>query len=143
MRYCTGLAIGAAMLGMTTGASASPAGSNGSMLPHAGKVTTFIPSDENGGSVPSVARGQSLAIACADVDRGDDVRVVMQVKQTPGEVPTGYGAILATRQRLSHGAVHIRVPDLPDLSNHTVDVKVFVMDSQGQHTCDAGRVRIV
>jgi hypothetical protein len=50
--------------------------------------------------------------------------------------------VLATRQRVSHGAVHIRVPDLPDLSNHTVDVKVFVVGSKGTTRCDAGRVKI-
>jgi hypothetical protein len=143
MRYCTGLVIGAAILSMTAGASASPTVSNELMLPLAGKVTTFIPSEESGGNVPSVTRGQALGIACADIDRGDDVRVVMQVTRSPGEAPTGYGAILATSQRLSHGAVHIRVPDLPDLSHHTVKVKVFVMGSQGQHVCDAGRVKIV
>lgn len=143
MRYCTGLVIGTAMLSMTAGANASPAVSNEPMLPLAGKVTTFIPSEENAGSVPNVTRGQALGIACADVDSGDDVRVVMQVTKSPGETPTGYDAILATSQRLTHGAVHIRVPDLPDLSHHTVKVKVFVMGSQGQHVCDAGRVKIV
>ncbi|MGA7713351.1 MAG: hypothetical protein WCA81_15720 [Rhizomicrobium sp.] len=138
----TGLAIVAALLGMTAGANASPAVSNDLMLPTGGKTTTSIPSHDNGGGTPVVAPGQTLGIACADVDRGGDVRVILNVTQAPGETASDLGVVLATRQRVTHGAVHIRVPDLPDLSNHTVNVKVFVVGSKGTTSCDAGRIKI-
>jgi hypothetical protein len=35
------------------------------------------------------------------------------------------------------------VPDLPDLAQHTVRVRVYVTDTNGVHSCNAGRVRIV
>jgi len=139
----TGLVIGAAMIGMTVCAVASPALSNELMLPLAGKVTTYIPSNENGGGVPNVTRGQALGVACADVNPGDDVRVIMKVESVPGEAPSDYDVVLATRQRVTQGAVHIRVPNIPALSQHTVKVKVLKKDSQGLHACDAGRVKIV
>ena len=138
----TGLVVSAAIFGMTAGANASPAVSDELMLPLGGKVITYIPSHESGGSVPSVAPGQALGIACADVNRGSDVSVILKASPAPGESPADIDNVLATRQRLSHGAVHIRVPDLPDLSNHTVDVRVIVKDASGLHSCDAGRVKI-
>ncbi len=142
MPYYTGLAFVVMLFGTIACASASPAISNELILPMGGKVATLIPSHENGGATPVVARGQALGIACADVDRGEDVRVILNVTQAPGEAASDLGVVLATRQRVSHGAVHIRVPDLPDLSNHTVDVKVFVVGSKGTTHCDAGRVKI-
>ncbi len=36
-----------------------------------------------------------------------------------------------------------RCPDVPDIANHTVKVKVYVTDAKGTRACDAGRVRIV
>ena len=131
----------AAVLGA---ALASPAISNELMLPFAGKVTGYAPPGDHGGNVPSVARGQTLGIACADVrEAGAAVQVVMQIVHTLGETATGYDAVLATEQKVGDGAVHVRVPDVPGISQHTVNVKVFVTDSKGTHSCDGGRVRIV
>ncbi len=105
---------------------------------------TYAPLNENGGAVPSVTRGQPLGIACADVNQADaDVRVVMQVSNSAGDSPTGYAAVLATDQTVERGMVHIRVPDVPGLAQHTVSIKVFVVDRRGTHSCNAGRVRIV
>ena len=39
--------------------------------------------------------------------------------------------------------VRIRVPDMPDLVNHTVTLKVYVTDSKGTTACNAGHLRIV
>jgi len=35
------------------------------------------------------------------------------------------------------------VPDVPGISQHTVNVKVYVTGSKGTRSCDGGRVRIV
>ncbi|MGA7676679.1 MAG: hypothetical protein WCA78_16730 [Rhizomicrobium sp.] len=139
--WLVGFVAGAAVLGA---AMASPAISSELILPFAGKTAGYAPPDDRGGNVPNVARGQTLGIACADVrEAGAVVQVVMQIAHTMGETATGYDAVLATEQKVSDGAVHVRVPNLPDLSQHTVSVKVFVTDSKGTHSCDGGRVRIV
>jgi hypothetical protein len=125
-------------------ALASPAISNELLLPLAGGISNYAPADDKSGSVPEIARGQALGVACADVDQtGADVRVVMQVTQSRDDEPTGFDNVLATEQKVEHGKVHVRVPDLPDLSHHTVTVKVYVTGAHGTHMCDAGRVRIV
>ena len=143
MRFVTvGLVAGFAIL--TVGAAiAMPPASRELMLPFAGKASAYVPTDQGGGSVPTIARGQSLGIACADIGKfGAKVRVVLQIAQELGERATGYEAVLATEQTLDHGKVHVRVPDLPSLSDHTVDVKVYVTGNAGTHICDGGRVRI-
>jgi hypothetical protein len=125
-------------------AMASPPISSELMLPLAGKSAGYAPLDDHGGSVPSVARGQTLGIACADIHQaGAVVQVVMLIAKTLGETATGYSAVLATEQILTDGAVHVRVPNVPGLSQHTVNVRVYVTDSKGTHSCDGGRVRIV
>ena len=139
--WCVGCVASAAVLGA---AMASPAISNELMLPLAGKAAGYAPPNEHGGNVPSVARGQALGIACADIRQtGADVQVVMSFATGLGEMGTGYSAVLATEQMLTDGAVHVRVPEVPGLSGHTVNVKVYVTDSKGTHSCDGGRVRIV
>jgi hypothetical protein len=127
---------------LMAGVSASPPVSNELLLPLAGKISTYVNPDDKGGGIPTIERGKMLGVACAEVNRsGADVRVVMSF--TPGETPTGYSGVLATDQTITPGAVHIRVPDVPEFANHTVRVKVYVVDTHGTHTCDAGRVRIV
>ena len=118
-----------------TAALASPPYANELMLPAGGAKPAP--------AVPQVARGQFLGLACAGVDRAtsDAVRVVLSF--VGGEPDTGYAGVLATDQTISGGTVHVRVPDLPDMAEHTVRVKVYVTDRAGVHSCDAGRVRIV
>jgi hypothetical protein len=131
----------AAVLGA---ALASPAISNELMLPLAGKAASYAPLDDHGGSVPNVERGQALGIACAEArEVGAVVQVVMQIARAAGETATGYSAVLATEQKVTDGTVHVRVPDVPGISQHTVNVKVYVTGSKGTHSCDGGRVRIV
>ncbi len=135
--------VGILACATVTGASiAAPAISNEMMLPACGKA--YVPSGDRGGSVPSVARGQTLSVACADVGKaGAVVQVVMQMARATGETPTGYSAVLATEQKIANGTVHVRVPDVPGLSQHTVNIRVFVTDTKGTHSCDGGKVRIV
>ena len=139
--WFVGFVVCATVLGA---ALASPAISNELMLPLAGKAASYAPPDDHGGNVPNVVRGQALGIACADI-RGPaaEVQVVMQIAHAVGETTTGYSAVLATDQKITDGTVHVRVPDVPGISQHTVNVKVYVTDSKGTHSCDGGRVRIV
>ena len=124
--------------------AAAAGGAPNEVILGAGKVTTYAPLNEIGGIVPSVTRGQALTIACSEVRQpGADVRVIMRVTNTAGEMPTGYEAVLATDQQIGRGLVHVRVPDVPNLAQHTVDVTVVVVNRRGTHSCDAGRVRIV
>lgn len=121
----------------------SPAVARELLLPLGGKAATYATPDEAGGTVPSVGRGQPLGIACNDAsDAGAQVRVVMKVAGDGDETPTGYDRVLLTQWKISHGTVHVRVPDVPGLANHTVSVKVFVVEPRGTHICDVGRVKV-
>ncbi|MEI9994037.1 MAG: hypothetical protein WDM91_05555 [Rhizomicrobium sp.] len=124
-------------------ASAAPALANGiTTVP--GHITTYATTDLGGAGVPTVTRGDQFAIACDGIrGNGADVRVVMALANPPGEAPTGYSAVLATNQKVARHAVHVQVPDVPDLANHTVTVTVYVTDAKGTKACDAGRVHIV
>ncbi len=136
--------VGCVACAVLGAAVASPAISNELMLPLGGKVANYAPLDDHGGSVPSVARGQALGIACADVrEAGAVVQVVMQIARAVGETATGYNAVLATEQKITGATVHVRVPNVPGIAQHTVNVKVYVTGSKGTHSCDGGRVRIV
>ena len=129
--------IGIAMLTATS----APALANGiQVVP--GHLTPYATSDMGGGGIPTVNRGDLFAIACDDIKAsGADVRVVMALSSA--DLPTGYTAILATNQKVARHAVHVQVPDVPDIANHTVNVKVYVTDAKGTRACDAGRVHIV
>jgi len=124
-------------------ASSAPALANGiQMMP--GHLLPYAPLNESGGgSVPTINRGDQFAIACDNIkSAGSDVRVVMSLDDTADQQSTGYNAVLATKQVLSRHAVKVQVPDVPDLVNHTVTVKVYVTDAKGTKACDAGRVHI-
>ena len=129
--------IGIAMLA----ASGAPALANGiQVVP--GRLITYASTDASGGGIPTVGRGELFAIACDDIKAsGADVRVVMAL--SAADQTTGYSAILATNQTVARHAVHVQVPDMPDIANRTVNVKVYVTDAKGTKACDAGRVHIV
>jgi len=104
--------------------------------------TAYAPSDNGAESIKKVTRGDKLAIACDGVDLSGDVRVVLNVSES-GAKKLGYKGVLATDQSRSQGHLQIRVPDAPDLANHTVNLKVFVMNGETATACDAGKVRVV
>ena len=122
-------------------ATGAPALANGiQVVP--GRIIPYATADMGGGGIPTVNRGDLFAIACDDIKAsGADVRVVMALSSA--DQPTGYTAILATNQKVARHAVHVQVPDVPDIANHTVNVKVYVTDAKGTRACDAGRVHIV
>jgi hypothetical protein len=101
--------------------------------------------DSNGGAVVTpVNRGQELAIECDRIGApGADVNVVMALDPINGETPTGYDAVLLTDEHIGGKAVHFRVPDMPDLVQRTVTVRVYVTNTQGTTACEAGHLRIV
>jgi hypothetical protein len=70
-------------------------------------------------------------------------RVVMALDSVKGEEPTGYEAVLLTGQTVEGHAVRVRVPDVPDLLNHTVTLRVYITDAKGTTSCNAGHLRIV
>jgi len=99
------------------------------------------PNDE---IVPIVAPGEQIGIACdalAVAQTNSDVRVVLTISAAPGESP-GYSKVLATDQKLAKGSVHVKVPNTPDIADHTYDLSVYVMDKKGSQSCDAGHVRV-
>lgn len=107
-------------------------------------IRSYVPSDIAGGeAVRKVNRGDRVAIACDGMDLSSgDVRVVLNVDAS-GAKKLGYQGVLATDQTQSGGQLQIRVPDAPDLANHTVNVKVFMLKGDTATSCDAGTVRIV
>ena len=111
---------------------------------HGGGVSTYAPSQLGGAEVTPVDLGQDLAIECGCIDLpGADVSVVMALDPVQGEEPTGYAKVLLTDETVGGKAIHVRVPDMPDLINHTVTLRVYVTSAKGTTACDAGHLRIV
>lgn len=108
-----------------------------------GQLVTYAPVDKDGGGLVTVNRGQQFAVSCDDIRaEGADVRVVMSLAN-PTEVSPGFTSVMATNQNVFGHAVNVQVPDVPDLANHTVRVKVYVTDANGTTACDAGNIRVV
>jgi len=111
---------------------------------HVSGDATYAPSQLGGSEVTPVDRGQNLAIECGCIDMpGANVSVVMALDTVQGETPTGYEKVLLTDETIGGNAVHVRVPDMPDLVNHTVTLKIYVTSAKGTTACDAGHLRIV
>jgi hypothetical protein len=107
-------------------------------------ATADLPSDVE--VVPSVNVGDQIGIACTALTKSDadsDVRVVLTISAEPGETPPGYKKVLATDEEVGHGAVRVRIPTVPDLEDHLVNVNVYVMGDKGAQNCDAGHMKIV
>jgi hypothetical protein len=103
------------------------------------------PVDDSGEIVPMVSPGDEISIDCESLDMhapDSDVRVVLTISATPGETGPGYKKVLATDEELMRGAVKVRIPNTPDLMDHTVDLNVYVVNASGSQTCNAGHLKI-
>jgi hypothetical protein len=103
----------------------------------------FAPTDDK--IVPNVAPGDQIAIACEPLeDRSpdSDVRVVLTISAVPGESTPGYKKVLATDAQLLKDAVRVRIPSVPDIQDHTVDLNVYVVSDKGSQECSAGQMKI-
>jgi hypothetical protein len=107
----------------------------------------FFVAPENGVEpLPDLAPGDDVAIACEAIERvadPADVRVVLTIAAMPGDTSPGYKKILALNEKVTGSAVHLKVPNAPDLANHTVNMSVYVVDQTYNNDCDAGQYRIV
>lgn len=109
-----------------------------------GTSTPVLPDTDSG--IPTIIPGDALAVACAAISKDNpdsDVRVVLTLAAVVGEDQPGYKKVLATNEQLYDGAVRIRVPEVESLENHTVHVDVYVVDSKGSRSCNAGTIKIV
>ena len=100
------------------------------------------PNDE---VVPIVAPGEQIGIACdalSVAQTNSDVRVVLTISAMPGDSATGYNKVLATDQQLGKGTVRVKVPNTPDIGDHTYDLSVYVIDPKGSQSCDAGPLKV-
>jgi len=128
-----------------TAAFALPAFANGISVPVPNAVTPFVPSEKDIEVVPQVTPGDQIAIACgalANSKADSDVRVVLTISAIPGETAPGYKKVLATDEQIAYGAVRVRIPTVPDIQDHTVNLDVYVVDAKGSQTCNAGHVKI-
>jgi hypothetical protein len=94
---------------------------------------------------PTVDRGDQIAIACDALKTAavNDVSVVMRISPALGDLETGYKRVLVTDELVMNGAVRVRIPNVPDLASHTVQVNVYVAGTNGQQaSCDAGTMRV-
>jgi hypothetical protein len=92
-----------------------------------------------------VSPGEQIGIACnalSVAQQNSDVRVVLTISAAPGDTPPGYNKVLATDQQVGKGSVHVKVPNTPDIANHTYEMSVYVVDPKGSQSCDAGTVKI-
>jgi hypothetical protein len=132
-----------AALSMTSLALAGPAFAQGNLPPAATAPSPIRSAPE---VVPFVNTGDQIGIACSALVKSNadsDVRVVLTISAEPGETPPGFKKVLATDEDVAHGAVRVRIPTVPDLENHTVNVNVYVMGDKGTESCDAGHMKIV
>jgi len=110
------------------------------------KFTQIASPDNNTEALPDLAPGDDVAIACEAIERVADpsnVRVVLTIAAVPGDTSPGYKKILALNEKVTGSAVHLKVPNAPDLENHTVNLSVYVVDTGHSNDCDAGQYRIV
>jgi hypothetical protein len=122
---------GAALLGALTVCGPAFAGDS-----------ALAPSDD---VITVVSPGEQIGIACSALSvaqQNSDVRVVLTISAAPGDSAPGYNKVLATDQQLSKGTVHVKVPNTPEIANHTYDMSVYVMDNNGSQSCDAGSVKV-
>jgi hypothetical protein len=95
--------------------------------------------------VTDVAPGDELVVACAPIEQRDadaDVRVVLTISAMPSESSPGYKKVLATDEQLNKYAVRVRVPNVPDLADHTVNLNVYVV-GHNTSACDGGQLKVV
>ncbi len=105
------------------------------------QITSGNPAD-----VPSLAPGDEVAIACDAIQRvadPSDVRVVLTIAALPGDTSPGYKKILALNEKVTASSVHLKMPDAPDLENHTVDLSVYVINGPKNTDCEGGKYRVV
>ena len=110
------------------------------------KAAPIAPVGNSTDAVPDLAPGDDVAIACDAIERvadPSDVRVVLTIAAVPGDTSPGYKKILAINEKVTGSAVHLKVPDAPDLENHTVNLSVYVVDTGQSNDCEAGQYRIV
>ncbi len=111
--------------------------------PKTARISACAPIYVSGSAIPNVGRGQDFKFSCSEIGRtGTDVRVVLKLDPQRGEDTPGYDAVMATDQTVESGTVRVRVPDVPGIANHTVDVKIFITDGHQTRSCDAGRIKI-
>lgn len=107
-------------------------------------AAAYAPATSGGVEVVPVDRGQDIAIQCDGIGTpGVEVNVVMKIDPVLGETPTGFDAVLLTEESIGGKSVHVRVPNMPDLVNHTVTLQVYVVGAHSTTACDAGHLRIV
>lgn len=110
-----------------------------------GKVAASPPSGDDE-VVPFVSPGDQIGIACVALNKSNpqsDVRVVLTIAAEPGDTPPGYHRVLATDEQVAHGAVRVKIPTVPDLEDHLVNVDVYVVGDKSEQSCDAGHMKIV
>jgi len=105
-----------------------------------------LPDDAAVEVVPFVSPGDQIGIACMALNKSNpqsDVRVVLTIAAEPGDAPPGYHRVLATDEQVAHGAVRVKIPTVPDLEDHLVNVDVYVVGDKSEQSCDAGHMKIV
>jgi hypothetical protein len=134
-----GLAVLGSALVLATPAFASSVGPIAHMNLSSGLNET------GAGDIHSVKPGDAVDIACAALETNPDadVRVVMTLAPISGETKTGYRKLMATNEKVVKNTVRFRVPETDGIENHTVHLKVYVVDAKGSQSCDAGLMKIV
>lgn len=115
-------------------------------MPAPEKFKQATTTDAGAQPLSDLAPGDDLAIACDAIEKVDDpsdVRVVLTIAAVPGDTMPGYKKVLAVGEAISGSTVRLKVPDAPDLGNHTVNLSVYVVNGAKNSNCDGGDYRIV
>lgn len=137
---------GIAVVALAAAALAAGPAQAQAQKPPLNNVSQFAPSSPDE-VVPIVAPGEEIGIACNALEYtapDNDVRVVLTISAEPTEdkPAPGYKKVLATNEELTKGSVRVRIPDVPDLQNRTVNVNVYVVNGEASRNCNAGHMHI-
>ncbi|HEY2445280.1 MAG TPA: hypothetical protein VGI20_06030 [Rhizomicrobium sp.] len=131
------------LVALTALAALLPASMASAQLP--ASTTPIVAKSQAPTPVPDVVPGDNILIACDAVEKraaDSDVRVVLTISAIPGESTMGYAKVLATDEQLLKDAVRVRIPQIPNLQQHTVGLDVYVVGSLTADHCDAGHMKI-
>jgi hypothetical protein len=79
---------------------------------------------------------------CVQRASSQKVRVVLTLADALGDGTSGYHSVIPTDQEIQGDALRVRVPDMPEVANHTFAVRLFLLGQDGPQICTAGAIRV-
>jgi hypothetical protein len=140
------LALGVLLAsGMDAAFAVSPPAENASALVlHSTLAAVTGKNSGIAAEVADVRAGDTFRIMGDCVQRAstEQVRVVLTLADTLGDGSSGYHSVIPTDQEIQGDVLRVRVPDMPEVANHTFAVRLFLLGQDGPQICTAGAIRV-